>query len=280
MPNWRAIVCIITSIWSEQAASFLNTFTCPRDNYTVDYINPANRRQLFMMRCDVLRFLTATTDLEVGPTDVTVAQCATVCNSLADCVAFTYETPTRNPRASALGECWGWGQEDMSVSVAFGSASEPDSATFRIGGFRAVLWEDYSQISFPPPRLHFRTTAFVTQTLLLAYPITTISTLTRTATIITAFTRTASVSTVLPDLTSIFLSTDIVPTAIVTLQILTTTIVSISTQQVVTVVESVVPRTVLNTSALENTITNTRLALPITTVQPTVQAQQTITITA
>ncbi|KAI5358062.1 hypothetical protein Slin14017_G114230 [Septoria linicola] len=168
----------------------------------------------------------------------------------------------------------------MSVSVAFGSASEPDSATFRIGGIRAVLWEDYSQISFPPPRLQFRTTAFVTQTLLLAYPITTISTLTRTATIITAFTRTASVSTVLPDLTSIFLSTDIVPTTIVTLQILTTTIVSISTQQVVTVLESVVPRTVLNTLALENTITNTRLALPITTVQPTVQAQQTITITA
>ncbi|KAI5358061.1 hypothetical protein Slin14017_G114220 [Septoria linicola] len=246
------------------------------------------------MRCGVSEFSGLDLDEVRSASEQAWDGCITLCSSGLRSVAFTFEMAIYVAGSSisgTMGNCKCWALNDYTPSSAqpnarlpirFGSNQPTDATPYVIGAIRVQLWERFDQISFPPPQLQYLSTALITQTLLSAYPVTTNTTITRSVSLTSSFTRTISTSTVLPDLTATLPQIQIIPTTVITLQVITSTIVSISTQLRVTVIPTIVPQTALSTLALQSTIVNTQTAtaIPVTTLRPVEQAQQTITITS
>ncbi|CAK1361239.1 hypothetical protein CB0940_03367 [Cercospora beticola] len=267
----------------------MSDFSCPGDNNTLQYFTAAPAgRELYIIRCNAGMLSYLDDNGDVTQSGVTRSQCLILCHVDPYCLAWNFlpSDPDAPDVGTNIGDCFGWTvldsePDEPNERLPISFTEDPDDGANNVAIIKAPYWAGYNEIYYAPPRVQYITTIFITRTSLTAFPFTSISVGTRSATVTSAITQTATVSTTLPDQTAVSLSLRVVPTTFVSLQVFTTTIVQITTQQVVTVVPTVVTTTVvgtaLSTLALQNTIINTQF--PIATVRSTVQYQQTVTVT-
>ncbi|KAM3423670.1 hypothetical protein BST61_g1084 [Cercospora zeina] len=217
--------------------------------------------------------------------------CFESCATQSNCMAWDWvpDTPVDNNvyNSGDVGTCslytlndYVQGQSNPRYPINFGP-NAVSGGDYRLGGVRVRDYARINEIYFPPAQLQYRSTAFVTQTLVTAFPVTIVSTISRLVTITTTALQTTTIPATLPDATAISRVITAVPITTVVLQVFTTTIVQTTTQQIVTVVPIVQTATAIATASLQTTIANTATAtaVPLTTVRSTRQAQQTVTVT-